>query len=295
MTGFGAASEQAPMGLVQIEIRSVNSRFFEYSSRMAEELRSFEAQLREHCAQALRRGKVECRLQLSRGHATNSELKINRALATQLMTTGDQLRGLSSQPPGPWTIAELLRWPGVLIENESDPEATLALIDRLCKKAIASLIESRQREGEKLKAQILDRLDQLQSLATRAGGLVPESIRQLTERMRARLTEAFEGVGAKEREDMLTERIRQEAHAASIRSDVAEEIDRLQVHVQEMARCLRSPEGDTLGKRLDFLTQEMHREANTIGSKSAGLELTQLTMEMKLLIEQIREQVQNIQ
>jgi uncharacterized protein (TIGR00255 family) len=274
MTGFGAASEQAPMGLVQIEIRSVNSRFFEYSSRMAEELRGFEAQLREHCAQALRRGKVECRLQLSRSHATNSELKINRELAAQLMTAGDQLRGLSSQPPGPWTTAELLRWPGVLIENESDPEATLALIDRLCKKAIASLIESRQREGEKLKAQILDRLDQLQGLATRAGGLVPESIRQLTERMRARLTEA---------------------HAASIRSDVAEEIDRLRVHVQEMARCLRASDGDAFGKRLDFLTQEMHREANTIGSKSAGLELTQITMEMKLLIEQIREQVQNIQ
>ena len=295
MTGFGAASEQAPMGLVQIEIRSVNSRFFEYSSRMAEELRGFEAQLREHCAQALRRGKVECRLQLSRSHATNSELKINRELAAQLMTAGDQLRGLSSQPPGPWTTAELLRWPGVLIENESDPEATLALIDRLCKKAIASLIESRQREGEKLKAQILDRLEQLQGLATRAGGLVPESIRQLAERMRARLTEAFDGIGATEREEMLAERIRQEAHAASIRSDVAEEIDRLQVHVQEMARCLRASDGDAFGKRLDFLTQEMHREANTIGSKSAGLELTQLTMEMKLLIEQIREQVQNIQ
>lgn len=295
MTGFGAASEQAPMGLVQIEIRSVNSRFFEYSSRMAEELRSFEAQLREHCAQALRRGKVECRLQLSRSHATNSELKINRELAAQLMTAGDQLRGLSSQPPGPWTTAELLRWPGVLIETESDPEATSALIDRLCKKAIASLIESRQREGEKLKAQILDRLDQLQGLATRAGGLVPESIRQLTERMRARLTEAFDGIGATEQEELLAERIRQEAHAASIRSDVAEEIDRLQVHVQEMARCLRASDGDAFGKRLDFLTQEMHREANTIGSKSAGLELTHLTMEMKLLIEQIREQVQNIQ
>jgi uncharacterized protein (TIGR00255 family) len=183
----------------------------------------------------------------------------------------------------------------VLIENESDAEAILAVIDRLCRKAIASLIESRQREGQKLKVQILDRLEQLKGLTARAGGLVPESIRQLSERMRARLTEAFEGIGDSEREGMLMERIRQEAHAASIRSDVAEEIDRLQVHVQEMARCLRSPEGDTLGKRLDFLTQEMHREANTIGSKSAGLELTQLTMEMKLLIEQIREQVQNIQ
>lgn len=283
------------MGLVQIEIRSVNSRFFEYSSRMAEELRGFEAQVREQCTQALRRGKVECRLQLSRSQASNSELKINRLLATQLMSAGDQLRSLGSQPPSPWTTAELLRWPGVLIEHESDPEAMVSLIDRLCRNAIASLLASRRREGETLKAQILDRLDQLLELTVQAGRLVPDSIRQLSERMRARLTEAFEGIAATEREEMLIERIRQEAHAASIRSDVAEEVDRLQVHVQEMRRCLSASEAETLGKRLDFLTQEMHREANTIGSKSAGLELTQLSMEMKLLIEQIREQVQNIQ
>jgi uncharacterized protein (TIGR00255 family) len=154
---------------------------------------------------------------------------------------------------------------------------------------------SRQREGQALGQTILEKTKALEALCAVATEQLPEALAAQTERVVGRLQEAFAGVAEADRQAMIEERIRQEANAAAIRSDVTEELDRLRAHLTEMARVIQTSKDSSLGKRLDFLTQECHREANTLGSKSPGLALTQTAMEMKLLIEQIKEQVQNIQ
>jgi uncharacterized protein (TIGR00255 family) len=296
MTGFGAASQPTDLGLLQIDIKSVNSRFFECNVRLPEECRSHEAPLRERLAKAVARGKIDLRLYLSRDQApAPAAPSIREPLVKQLLAVSHQVQTLSNHTVESWRMVDLLRWPGVMVETPADPEAFAQAVTSCFEAALLAYQASRQREGEALGQTILDKVDQLEALCSQAAAQLPAALAAQTERVSTRLQEAFANVVETERQTLIEERIRQEANAAAIRSDVAEELDRLKAHLAEITRVVRSSKDNSLGKRLDFLTQECHREANTLGSKSPGLALTQTAMEMKLLIEQIKEQVQNIQ
>ena len=296
MTGFGAASQPTALGLLQIDIKSVNSRFFEFNARLPEECRSLEAGLRDSLARAVARGKVELRIYLSRDQAPQQAAPIIREpLVKQLLAVGHQVQTLSNHTVEPWRMVDLLRWPGVMVETPADPEAFAQVVNGCFQSALQAYQASRQREGQALGQTILDKAQALQTLCARAAEQLPEALTAQTDRVASRLQEAFAGLAEADRQAMIEDRIRQEANAAAIRSDVTEELDRLKAHLAEMARVIHSGKDSSLGKRLDFLTQECHREANTLGSKSPGLALTQTAMEMKLLIEQIKEQVQNLQ
>jgi uncharacterized protein (TIGR00255 family) len=296
MTGFGAASQPTALGLLQIDIKSVNSRFFEFNARLPEECRSLEASLRETLARAVARGKVELRIYLSREQAPQPAApSIREPLIKQLLAVSHQIQTLSNQTVEPWRMVDLLRWPGVMVETPADPEAFAQAVNDCFQAALLAYQASRQREGQALGQTILEKTKALESLCGTATEQLPQALAAQTERVVSRLQEAFASLGEVDRQAMIEERIRQEANAAAIRSDVTEELDRLKAHLAEMARVIQTSKDSSLGKRLDFLTQECHREANTLGSKSPGLSLTQTAMEMKLLIEQIKEQVQNIQ
>lgn len=296
MTGFGAASQPTALGLLQIDIKSVNSRFFEFNARLPEECRSLEAGLRDSLARAVARGKVELRIYLSRDQAPQqAPPSIREPLVKQLLAVGHQVQTLSNQTVEPWRMVDLLRWPGVMVETPTDPEAFAQAVNGCFQSALQAYQASRQREGQALGQTILDKTQALQTLCARASEQLPEALAAQTDRVAGRLQEAFADLAEADRQAMIEDRIRQEANAAAIRSDVTEELDRLKAHLAEMARVIHSSKDSSLGKRLDFLTQECHREANTLGSKSPGLALTQTAMEMKLLIEQIKEQVQNLQ
>ena len=296
MTGFGAASQPTALGLLQIDIKSVNSRFFEFNARLPEECRSLEAGLRDSLARAVARGKVELRIYLSRDQAPQQAApSIREPLVKQLLAVGHQVQTLSNQTVEPWRMVDLLRWPGVMVETPADPEAFAQAVNGCFQSALQAYQASRQREGQALGQTILDKTQALQTLCARASEQLPEALTAQTDRVASRLQEAFADLAEADRQAMIEDRIRQEANAAAIRSDVTEELDRLKAHLAEMARVIHSSKDSSLGKRLDFLTQECHREANTLGSKSPGLALTQTAMEMKLLIEQIKEQVQNLQ
>ncbi|MEY2776023.1 MAG: hypothetical protein RLY30_121 [Pseudomonadota bacterium] len=296
MTGFGSASGDTPLGLATVDIRTVNSRFFEFSSRMPDDLRgSVEMQMRELAQRQVSRGKIDLRLSIARGEAHGSLSTINLERVSELASA---LRQVQSTPQWttlvqPMPLSDLLRWPGVMAQQQVDPVQLEQALVALASRAFEGLQASRAREGERLAQMIEDRLKAIEGLTEQARAQMPEALEALRSKFGQRLREAFEGLAGPELQAALEERIRVEAHAASIRSDIAEEIDRLGTHVQEARRALAS--NQPVGKRLDFLSQELNREANTLGSKAAGIALSQTAIELKLCIEQIREQVQNIQ
>jgi uncharacterized protein (TIGR00255 family) len=302
MTGFGSAQTSTSFGLIQVEIRSVNNRYFELSLRLPDDLRGLEPSMREKLIRVLPRGKVEVRMSLLRESPVASALvSPNFDRIDALLRLHDQLSRQYSQAIAPWSMADLLNFPGVLPitapSNDSLPsDALMAVFDA----AVQSLEDARQAEGFKLAQTITDRLDTLLALRTEALALLPEAVEGLRAKIQARLQEAFgQSLSPELQSDsmaaILAERIQQEAHAAAGRADIAEELDRLQVHIQAMAQSLEKSSDQPQGKRLDFLCQELHREANTLGAKSSHVRLTQISMEMRLTIEQIREQVQNVQ
>lgn len=302
MTGFGSAQMTTPLGLVQVEIRSVNNRFFELGLRLPEDLRGMEPAIREKLARVLPRGKVEVRFSVLRDSPASAELATpNHDRIEALMLLHGRLSGQYPGAVAPWQMSELLNFTGVMpvpvapIEGIAQ-ESLTAVFDA----ALQSLESSRQTEGEKLALAITERLQQLSQLRAEATTILPEALEAQRAKIQTRLHEAFaqslsSELGADAMAAALTERIQQEAHAAAGRADIAEELDRLGVHIEAIGEALKKPPEQPQGKRLDFLCQELHREANTLGAKSSHLGLTQISMEMRLTIEQIREQVQNIQ
>lgn len=296
MTGFGSAQADCSLGLVSCELRSVNSRFFELQTRIPDELRPYvDPWIRERLTAALPRGKVELRLSVLRAEAPATPPAINPRQLEALIALGQSIHSQANGLVQPWQMADLLRWPGVLQHQSGQTDRIEEELRDVIEAALGGLLTARAREGEQLAQVLATRLTDLSQLTEQASGLMQEALDHLTEKMRTRLTEAFASMTHENLEAFVGERIRQEAHAASIRSDIREELDRLGAHIAQMKKLIQSGGGESVGKRLDFLTQELHREANTLGSKSPGLALTQLAMEMKLLVEQIREQVQNIQ
>jgi uncharacterized protein (TIGR00255 family) len=287
MTGYAVASADSPRGAVTLELRSVNSRFLDLQFRVAEELRAAEPMLRELIAGRLARGKVDCRLFLGNG-IPQAQMRLNFQAIQQLRSLATEA---AAAFPGiaPLRTADVLRWPGVLAEPALDEERTRATLDRLCRGALDDLCAARGREGAKLATALLGRAAEMRSRLAQVAPLVPEAVAAYRARISERLREAIGGGD--------DERARVEIALFAAKSDVDEEITRLATHLDEVERVLvkGNATGGAVGKRLDFLAQELNREANTLASKAAGLKIADCALELKLLIEQVREQVQNIE
>lgn len=284
MTGFAAHTRDVTIGTLSLELRSVNHRYLELQVRIDEGLRAFEPMLREAAAARLGRGKVECRLVLHAQAGIAAEVEVNN---TVLMHLADVSKAVSQYFPdsSPLSVAEILHWPGVLASEALPTEELGNDVTALIEAALDELTSSRAREGEKLKQFILDRATQIEVLVEKVRPLLPAMLQVHQEKLTARLRDAMQVVD--------DERIRQELAIVAQKIDVDEELSRLNTHLHELRRVLSV--GGTVGKRLDFLMQELNREANTLGSKSISSETSQVSMELKVLIEQMREQVQNIE
>ena len=284
MTGFAAVGADLPGCSLAVELRSVNHRYLDVQLRLPDELRTLESAVREALTAELRRGKVDCRIALNRALPGTASLAVNVERVVQLRdATAEVLR----HAPGstPLSVAEVLRWPGVLTEPSLEPSALADKTLQLVRQALAELAASRAREGEKLRMMLEERCHAIDVQLERIAPRVTAIHDAYLEKLGARLREA--GL------DPDTERLRQELALFATKVDVAEEVSRLKTHVAEVRRVLST--GGSSGKRLDFLMQELNREANTLGSKSVDAELSQAALEIKVLIEQMREQVQNIE
>ncbi len=271
-----------------VEIRSVNSRFLDLAFRLPDELRQAEPALRELLTGTLKRGKVEMRVSLE--SASASGLRAPSSVTLQrLGSLEDSIKSWLPQAAA-LSVADILR---IATNEDRKPHDYSEELVKLAKKALEQLMSAREREGARLTHMLLDRTAQLRALTALAVPLVPKLVEQQKARFLERWQEAMTLGGSTTLPEIAQDRALTEATAFAIRIDVAEEITRLSSHLDEIDRLLSS--GGELGKRLDFLIQELHREANTLGSKSPSLELTRVSVDMTVLIEQIREQVQNIE
>ena len=296
MTGFASAQTQIidPMGSslrLGLEVRSVNSRFLDLSFKMPDELRAHEPQLRELITKKLKRGKVELRLFLENPKDSSTFAPSDKALEDlsqlqkHILEFFPGAAGLS--------VAEILK---LSDQPTKIPQDLQAPISTLASQVLNQLIESRSKEGQRLVESLLERLHQLRALASSAAPLVPLLVQAQRQKFLDRWQEALNLEGDSQvLPEQAQDRALSEATAFAIRIDVAEELTRLKAHLDEIETCLTSKQPEGVGKRLDFLIQELHRESNTLGSKSTALELSRISVDMKVLIEQMREQVQNLE
>jgi uncharacterized protein (TIGR00255 family) len=284
MTGFAAAAVETAQGSLAVELKTVNHRYLEFQTRIPEELRPLEPAMREAVAARLTRGKVDCRI-------TFTPISSARRSLVPDMDALHALEAASRQVVGRFpdarklSVAEILHWPGVLGEESLSPDQAKDQVLSLLARAIGDLDQTRAREGGKLEGVLRERLDRMEGLVAEAQPLIPGAVKAFADKLAGRVAEA----GASPSD----ERIHQEIVLYAARIDVDEELSRLTAHVAEFRRVLGK--GGACGKRLDFLCQELNREANTIGSKSVANDLTRISVELKVLIEQMREQVQNIE
>lgn len=297
MTGYAVAKRETSAGTMTVELKSVNSRFLDLQFRINDEFRSFEPILREAIMTRVNRGKVECRLSFGRKAIAASPQNLNTALLASLAKMQEEVR---RQFPDASliSVAELLRWPGVIEDAEAGQETLQADVQAAIAEALDAFIDTRAREGAALQAMLLSRIDDMEAIVQRITPLVPQAIEQFQQKATERMKEALglaapNGGATTVSRDEAMERIRQEVTLYGIRIDVAEELSRLAAHLTETRHVLKK--GGQVGKRLDFMMQELNREANTVGSKAALKELSDASMAMKLLIEQMREQVQNLE
>jgi uncharacterized protein (TIGR00255 family) len=284
MTGFAAEAAELPGLSLSVELRSVNHRYLDVTVKLPDELRHLEPALRERLSEELRRGKVECRVGMSRTTPGAATLAVNAARVGQLADAANEAQRLVPAA-SPLTVNEILRWPGVLAEPSIAPEELAAKVVALVDQGVTDLAASRRREGAKVQAILEASCDGIESQVARVMPRIPLIHTLFNEKLAQRLKEA----GLDPNED----RLKQEFAVFATKIDVAEELSRLTTHVAEVRRVLGA--GGSAGKRLDFLAQELHREANTLGSKSVDAEISQASLELKVLIEQMREQVQNVE
>ena len=284
MTGYAVKIRDLEHGTLQLELKSVNSRYLDFHFRVSDDLRSLEMPLRELLAAKLSRGKVECRLSFNAAAARADQLHLNGELLASLKLLGERVRGEMPEA-APLSVNETLRWPGMFGEQVLDFAALGPEVMALARSVLDEFTASRGREGEKLAEMIVERVNGMRDIVRRVAPRIPEAQAIFTDKLRQRLIDALGNAS--------DERILQEVAVFATRIDVAEELSRLVTHLDEVERVLK--QGGACGKRLDFLMQELNREANTLGSKSAITEVSQASMELKLLIEQMREQIQNLE
>ena len=285
MTGFARREASGPWGQLTCEVRSVNHRYLEPGFRLPEELRGLEGELRQTLPKLLRRGKVDCTVHLRATREAERELQVDEATLKRVL---ERVRDIASRAGGTAVSLDpidVLRWPGVLQDSAPDNDALATATRALFKDSVHELVAMRAREGERLRELVLQRCEALVGLIGSARAQLPELRDRAHHRLQARLAELGATVEAT--------RFEQEVALLLQRADVDEELDRLDAHLAEIRRVLDGEEAG--GRRLDFLMQELHREANTFSSKSQELDSTRLAVDMKVLIEQLREQVQNIE
>ncbi|HZV60850.1 MAG TPA: YicC/YloC family endoribonuclease [Methylophilaceae bacterium] len=284
MTGFAAIEREMADGILVIELRSVNHRYLELQLKLDEQLRTFEPLVRELIAAQLGRGKVECRMSLIQRLDSNEQAQLDpRALQRLKQLTSDVEQQFPQSQP--LRVAEILHWPGVLTQQGVNQETLANEIRTGLQQVLQDMSDARAREGAKLKTLVLERLQGMEQIVSRVKPLLPLQIKAYQERLVAKLKEAMATIS--------DERLSQEMTLFMQRIDVDEELTRLGAHIEEVRRILN--EDTAVGKRLDFLMQELNREANTLGSKSVSIEVSRASMELKVLIEQMREQIQNIE
>ena len=283
MTGFSRQDHSAPWGELAVELRAVNHRYLEMSLRLPEELRSLDPGIRARVGKKLSRGKIDLSVKLTTMRAPEEHININDELVDQLVSTvarlGDRLGGATLRP------MDVLRWPGVVLEPEKDVDSIQSTALSLIDKALDTLVASRESEGERLEQMLRERCDAISALVSETRQRLPQIRQAIRDKLHGRLQDL----------DVNADEGRLETEIALMlnKADVDEELDRLDSHVTEAGNILASRK--PIGRRLDFLMQEFNREANTLGSKSQDAETTKTAVELKVLIEQMREQVQNVE
>ena len=284
MTGYAIATRELAGGAMTVEIRAVNNRYLDIQFRLPEELRAVEPVLREMLAAKLTRGKIECRIAIAASASMPAAPSLNEASLQQLATLNAQVLKVFPQA-GSLRAADVLRWPGLLGADTLPAETLRIACSDLTAAALSEFTAARAREGAKLSDAILEHATAIENRVTEVAPRLPAAIAAFQEKLNQRLRDALANAD--------DERIRQEVALYAGKIDVDEELTRLKTHMGELRRILAK--GGAAGKRLDFLMQELNREANTLGSKAADIEITQVSMDLKLLIEQMREQIQNIE
>ncbi|MCG8045844.1 MAG: YicC family protein [Candidatus Thiodiazotropha endolucinida] len=284
MTAFAREEYRGDLGILSWEIRSVNHRYLEMFLRLPEELRVLEPMIREHINARLGRGKLDVSLKFKPGGVAEAGLSVNQRMVHQLVNAEQQIADLTGLSES-LRSGDLLRWPGVLEENEQDLTPVKQQAMALLETTIDSLIDNRLREGDRLGEIIRQRCGSLKLQVEQVRDLMPEVLDGFRNRISERLSEVLD--------EMDETRLEQEMVILAQRLDVDEEMDRLETHLDEVERVLAADE--PIGRRLDFLMQELNREANTLTSKSTSVDVTRAAVEMKVLIEQMREQIQNIE
>lgn len=284
MTAFARQQFAAEWGNVTWEIKSVNQRFLEPNFRMPESFRHLEFELRNVLRKRLNRGKLDCTLRIEMNPKHAGRMKLDQEMAQQLLTAHEELQVLAQDNQSA-DLVQLMRWPGLLQQEETDTNTMEKDVKQAFSQAVDQLIEVRQREGEALAATIEQRLKGISEEVAKVQQQMPDVIKWQRERIMNRFEEA--------KVELDQERLEQEMVFLAQKVDVAEEIDRLNTHVTECLRLIKDK--GPVGRRLDFLMQEFNREANTLGSKSINADITNSSVEIKVLIEQMREQVQNIE
>jgi uncharacterized protein (TIGR00255 family) len=284
MTAFSRELYRGDEGELVWELRSVNHRFLEMFVRLPEDLRGLEPAVRERVGQRLARGKLDCTLRYRPGPGQTGSLSVNRALVQGLQAAAEELANLLGRYDAPGPL-ELMRWPGVLQEQPADLTPVQAKALELLDRALDGIEATRAREGERLAETIRQRCSVMHEHTSAVRGRMPQVLEEIRARIAARLQEAMEQLDAN--------RLEQEMVLLAQRLDVDEEMDRLATHLDEVQRVVGA--GGTVGRRLDFLMQELNRETNTLTSKTSDVEVTRRAVDMKVLIEQMREQIQNIE
>jgi uncharacterized protein (TIGR00255 family) len=284
MTGFARIEDVCDQGNVSWELRSVNHRYLEMNFRLPEEVRRLEPQLRQHLQEILARGKVDCTLRYQLAEAQTAALELNESLLESLLKQVNHVNEKLPQST-PAEAIDLLAWPGVVHTAEIDMDKFLATCIDLFKKATQQLIETRSTEGERLVVMLQERCNEIDSIVKQVRKRYPQVLEALKQKQQQRINEL--------NIDFDQQRFEQELVYTSQKLDIAEELDRLDSHLSEMQTIYERKE--PVGRRLDFLMQEFNREANTLASKSADIETTQAAIDLKVLIEQMREQVQNVE
>ena len=292
MTGYAVTSAPTPRGVLSLELRSVNSRFLDLQLRVPDELRALEPLLREQLTARLGRGKVDCRVLLNASDTVPAGSRVNAEALARLRELSEQvMRALPHAAP--LRVADVLRWPGIVAEAPANEEETRATAAALCRNALDELIAARGREGAKLARAIAERIAAMRRRVEALAPHLPQALADYQAKISQKLREAL-GTTAGAADD---ERVRAELALFASKVDVDEELTRLHSHFAEVERILAEGGARSVpvGKRLDFLAQELNREANTLASKAASAEISDCALELKVLIEQMREQVQNLE
>jgi uncharacterized protein (TIGR00255 family) len=284
MTGFARREQSGPWGTLTWELRTVNHRYLEVSCRLPEELRAAEGEFRQTIAAVVRRGKVDCTLNFRASAEAASPLELNRPLLEKLLVRTRELAAVAGAL-APINPIDLLRWPGVVQDPGRDVTPLLAAAQAVLAEGLKALADARAREGARIREMLLQRCE----LLLKQVDTVVQRLPEVRTRIRARLAERVAQLGAEPN----AERLEQELALLAQKMDVDEELDRLRSHIEEVRKALDGAE--PAGRRLDFLMQELNREANTLSSKSQDTETTRSAVDMKVIIEQMREQVQNVE